>query len=138
MTQHNKDFFELFKENSYKLAEQPTPRTWKRLERRLDAHKRQNRYHINWTLGMVAAVLGLVVLVGLLSVTFDSKFDQVLAQQDAGPRYLEELASSGSEEDLNPITVIEYQRHYEEKTSQIQEGSPERKLKPAPIIGFTD
>jgi hypothetical protein len=138
MTQHNKDFFELFKENSYKLAEQPTPRTWKRLERRLDAHKRKNRYHINWTLGMVAAVLGLVVLVGLLSVTYNSKLNNVLAQQNASPRYLEELASNEQGEDINPLTVIESQREFEEKTSQFAEGCPERKLMPSPMIEFTD
>lgn len=138
MTRHNKDFFELFKDNSYKLAEQPTPRTWKRLERRLDAHKKQNRYQTNWTLGMVAAVIGLVALVGLLSITFESKFGPVIAQEDASPRYLEELASNGIEEELHPVKVMEFQRHYEEKTSQIAEGSRTRKLKPAELIEFTD
>ncbi len=138
MTRHNKDFFELFKENSYKLDEQPTPRTWKRLERRLDAHKRQNRYQTNWTLGMVAAVLGLVVLVGLLSVSYESNLGPALAEEEASPRYLEELASIDNEGEINPVKIMEFQKHYQEKTSQITEGSPQQKLKPAEPLDLTD
>jgi len=130
MAQHNKDFFDLFKENSHKLAEQPTPRTWRRLERRLDAHQRVNRNHTHWTLGMVAAVMGLVAIVGLLTITFDAKFSQTVALEDASPRYLEELAVTDSEKEISPVRVVEYQRHYQEKTSSITEGSRERKLKP--------
>ena len=138
MTRHNKDFFELFKDNSYKLAEQPTPRTWRRLERRLDAQKKYNRHQSHWVLGMVAAVLALVVLVGLLTVTFDHKYGIDFAQEDASPRYLEELATNESDHAINPVKVIEFQRHYEEKTAQIAEGNISRKLKPATLIDFTD
>ncbi len=137
MTRH-KDFFELFRDNSHKLAETPTPRTWRKLERRLDAHKRHNRAQTTWTLGMLAAILALVVLVGLLSLTFESKLTPVVAVEDAGPRYLEELAVQEESSELNPVKVIEYQRHYKEKTSQIKEGTRTQKLVPAYQEEMTD
>ncbi len=137
MNRH-KDFFELFKENSHKLSERPTPRTWRRLERRLDSHNRQNRYQNNWTLGMVAAVLGIVACIGLLTFSFNENKSTPVALEDASPRYLEELASVDTEDDLNPIRVIEFQRHYQDKSSPIAEGTILRKLQPADEDFMTD
>ncbi len=137
MTQH-KDFFELFRENSHKMAESPTPRTWRRLERRLDAHQRHSRYQASRIMGMVAALLALVVLIGLLSITFESKSGPVRVMEDHSPRFLEDLAVQEGESDLNPVTVIEYQNHYKEKSNRITEGSRARKLVPAYQEEMTD
>lgn len=131
----DKNLFDLFREGSQNHREQPTPRTWKRLERKLDTHQRRSHHRNDWTLAMVAAVIGLVVLVGFITFTIDHSNQNMLADQDAAPRYFEELELS-AEEELRAASakVIEYQRHYKDRANKpIEEGSKDSKLIPAMI-----
>lgn len=131
-----KDLFDLFRENSDKITEQPTPRTWRRLERKLDAHRRRSQHDNNWTLGMVAALIGLVCLVGLFSYSYNTTNSNAIASQEPGPRFFEALEVNEQESQIESRKIIEYQKHYQERGQQIiEEGSREQKLIPNEEIG---
>lgn len=127
-----KDLFDLFKENSKQIKETPTPRTWRRLERKLDAHRRRNQADHSWTLSMAAALVGLVCLVGLLSYSYQSGFQKGIALEEPAPRVFEVLEVNEQESQLASRKIIEYQRHFSERGSEIiKEGSRTQRLMPA-------
>ena len=84
----DKELFELFRKNQYGLNERPSANTWRRLERKLDNHRRSNhRLVFRRTIGMVAGLAILVVALFLLSLP--ARNHQLSAS--TAPQFWEEL-----------------------------------------------
>ncbi len=120
-----KDLFDLFRESEHKLQEMPSERTWRRLERRLDARRhRRGRSQFLPLLGMVAGLLLLLTIYGLFSLSSEPDYREVLA---GTPERLEALPVS--EDFPSAHQIQEYVRTYHERAGQpILEGKPEQKL----------
>jgi hypothetical protein len=66
----NKDnLYELFRSNEHKLHEHPSSDVWRRLETRLEEHRRRRRYSVLRPLAMAAALTLLVGLIALFTWT---------------------------------------------------------------------
>lgn len=121
-----RDLFELFRENQRSLDERPSLQTWRRLERRLDAHQRRGRISLYRSLGMVAGVLALVAMIILISMVVDRQ-QQYLT---GAPQELEVLTSSDA--DPTAYQVVEFTRQYRDYMRKaVEEGTMEKKLVPA-------
>ena len=121
-----RDLYELFREQQHKLEERPSLHTWRRLERRLDAHQRRGRLSLYRSLGMVAGVLALVAMIVLISIVVNQQQQYLTGT----PQELEVLPSD--ESDATAYQVVEFTRQYKDRMSNpIEEGSTEKKLIPA-------
>lgn len=56
------DFDQLFQDRKHQLDRMPSPRAWHQLERRLDSHRKRNKFHFARSLSMAAALLLIIVL----------------------------------------------------------------------------
>lgn len=121
-----KDIFDLFRKNQYKLSERPSARTWRRLERRLDFHKKHGQTTLYRNLAMVAGILALVAIISLITVLVNNKQTNFKTLNQT-PRYLEELAPGNIEGEVPKL--VEFTRLYQELlTKPIAEGEPSRRL----------
>ena len=59
--------FDLFRDNEHKLHEYPSADAWRRLEQRLDAHRRRRRIAVYRPIAMAATVILLVGMVALFT-----------------------------------------------------------------------
>ena len=76
----NKDIFDLFKEQQHKLAQPPSPRAWRRLERRLDNRRGSSRHDNTFRpLAMVAAIALIAVFAFLMMVGLGQQNDRLFA-----------------------------------------------------------
>lgn len=122
-----RDIFDFFRDHQHQFDESPSPRAWRRLERRLDAHQRRGRLSLYRSLGMVAGVLALVALIVLLSVLVDHNRKEMLT---GTPQQLEDLPLPDS--DATAYRVVEYTRSYQDRMSRpIEEGAASKRLVPA-------
>ena len=121
-----KDIFDLFREKQHLFDERPAPKTWRRLERRLDAHQRRSRISLYRSLGMVAGVLALVAMIALISLLVDQQRRDYLSDR---PQQLENLEVP--ENETMAHQVVEFTRSYRDRTAKpIEEGEASRKLVP--------
>ena len=123
-----RDVFDFFRDNQHRLNEAPSAHSWRRLDRRLDAHRRRNRPSRYRVLGMVAGILVLVILVGLVSLSLGRQQNQQLAfNKQAVPTGLEDLAVTDADRD-GLRTVLAVQHAQEHRRQPISEGAPGQKL----------
>ncbi len=122
-----RDIFDYFREHQHQFDEAPSPRAWRRLERRLDAHQRRGRISLYRSLGMVAGVLALVALIVLLSVLVDQRRTEMFTE---APQQLEDLPLPDS--DATAYRVVEFTRSYQDRMARpIEEGPASKRLVPA-------
>ncbi len=120
----NKDISHIFQTNQHKLNEQPSLRTWRRIEQRLDKRNQPNLIRM---LSMVAALVALVVVISVISIMV-SRQDKLSANLEATPVYFEELSS-----DVTPAQshmIEEFQKAVKDRASFIEEGEPGKRLVP--------
>ncbi len=127
-----KDIFDLFKENEHKLAEQPAPRVWRRLERKLDNSKKRSSPALTRPLpgqmGVAAAILLLFTVVTIMVLVLPNKKQAPIAQ--TGNMVFEEL--SASEDDQALLKVVEFTRKHESRLANPQlEGEEQKIILPA-------
>lgn len=129
---HQKDLFDLFRDNQHKLHEAPSPHTWRRLERRLDSRRRHRgaRSRSFRLVSMAAALLLLAVITFLFSLVLDDRRSNLFAGNDLE---LEELTYT--EVDLSAYQIVEFTRRYTDRMANpIEEGSPDRRLMAASAV----
>ena len=122
-----KELFDLFRENEHKLEERPSSDAWRRLEARLDDRKRRRQSNTFRQMLSVAAVLLLLITVGLaISIQQQDNTSQLTASVQV----LEDL-STYEESSEQPLKVMEFTRkHISRLANPIEEGSVEKKLLP--------
>ena len=126
-----KDIFNLFRENQHKLNERPSQQAWRRLERRLDAHRDRNRVSIYRHIAMVAAVVAIVALTSLIVVLVEKSQPGLQAVTDFD---VEDLKLPDQDASREALMVVEYTRKYQDRMSNpIAEGKPIQKLIPSKI-----
>ena len=126
MKEPSKDISAVFRENEYKLHEPPSPKSWHRLERKLDAHRRRNRVSLYRSLAMVAGVLILVVMITLFSLVASRQFN-LLSDR---PASIESLPPAEGE--LKARQIVSYSKVYADlATNPVTEGERDRRLVPA-------
>ena len=133
----NKDISDLIRENQHKLNERPSPRNWQRLESKLDNQRNQHRTSVYKQFAMVAAVVALVAVASLISITVNdhqSANKTIMAEGDFAPmsQPVHELETvySDANEDLHK--VVEFQRSlkriYASNPNPIAEGNQNKKV----------
>ena len=123
-----KDIFDLFKDNEHKLAEQPAPHVWRRLERKLDSNRKRNRtVRIRPSMGqfgIAAGILLLFTVITIMTLALPNRKTNVLAQQEE--MIFEELIASEADKQL--LKVVEFTRRHESRLSNPVEESNEKKI----------
>lgn len=110
----------LFQENQHKLAQAPSPRAWRKLERRLDAH-RPGKWAIYRQVAAVAAILLLVALFSVIA-TYMERVESIAAATQ-----VEELQIN--DQDSETIRTVEYARQFRDQlTKAIEEGDLTKRL----------
>lgn len=136
---HQKDIFDLFRENQHKLEERPSNRTWQRLERRLDAQQRTGgRKNLFFQLSMIAALLAFLVIVSVVVIL--PKNAEAIAQNnnfEAIP--LADLETEESNVQAYEVAVFTKQMHNRlANPVPIPEGEPNKKLLPSNLSVSND
>ena len=130
-----KDISDLIRDNQHKLNERPSPRTWQRLESKLDNQRSRHRTSIYKQFAMVAAVIALVAVASLISITVNTQQTaSKMAKADYSPMSLPvqelETVYTDANEDLQQ--VVEFQRSlkriYASNPNPIAEGSQNKKV----------
>lgn len=117
----------LFREQQYKLNQRPAPRTWRRLEKRLDLHYNRGRNTLYRYVLAAAAVISIVAALSLLSTLFDNKPTDYLALNDRKPKLIEDLVYSDT--DAKVYQVVEFTRQYRDRLANpVKEGMPGKDL----------
>ena len=131
---NDKSLFELFRRNEYKLNERPSPRTWDRIERRLDNHRRRPLHVIRRTLSMVASLAILVVLLFILSMYGREKNAKVTAFK---PMTFETLAAQDAHNASSSPSLVTLSHQYYKKQVVLPETDQKKKIiaKPSTEIG---
>ncbi|MEM9916614.1 MAG: hypothetical protein AAF990_00885 [Bacteroidota bacterium] len=127
---------ELFRNNEHKLDETPSPQTWQRLERRLDARRAKSRQPIFRMYRLAAAVAALVVLVTAIALWLPSlnAKKQELAANAMTPQSWEFLHSDSNEDEvMYQIVQVSYQQH-RQLDDPIAEGAPTKRLNLQPAV----
>jgi hypothetical protein len=133
---HDKDIFDLFRDNQHKLHQSPSPRTWRRLERRLDTRRDNHRtYHVFQSFGMVAAILLIAVFTFLMTVGFGEQRNRLFAfnNKKANSPQLEQLTYSDvsyPSASVSADLVMVAQHAQEQRKRVISEGTAWQKLVP--------
>lgn len=119
----SRDIFDLFRDHQHKLTEQPAKASWKKLERRLDAHQKRNRMALRRNLSVAATLALLIGLTFLISFTIGRSTQSEL--QTAAQ--FEEF--SVEEDDQAAYRFVSFSRKYQNQPSlYIQEGTNQHKL----------
>lgn len=135
----NRDINSLFREHK-DMEIDPSPKAWRRLERKLDTHRRRGRRNVQRLMAMAAAFLLLIVIVLVLSMVVGPIHKDQMAYQDDTPVQLEDLVTTDL--DLEAYRVVSFTHHHQDRMSAIEEGAPDRKLVPSGLsteeAGLTD
>lgn len=130
-----KDLFDLFKDNQHKLSEQPSERSWRRLERKLDTHRQRGRFTFYRHFAMAAALLALVVFTALISFWLGKQQTLQYADLPAHtPAAFEQLEAENVSQ--TPEQITQFQKQYEAKDNEIAEGSQGQKLQNAKVVNL--
>jgi hypothetical protein len=110
----------LFQENQYKLNETPSPRTWRKLERRLDGH-RSNKWAIYRQVSAVAAALLIIALFSVIATYLERAENRAVANR------VEELQPN--EQNSEALRAVAFTRQFREQlASVIEEGDFTKRL----------
>lgn len=123
-----RDIFDFFRNSQHRLNEAPPARSWRRLERRLDAHRSRNRISRYRAAGMAAGILLLVTLVGLVSLSLGRHQRLLLAaNRQAVPSQVEDLTLTDADRSsLGAVLAVQQARGNPQHP--ISEGAPGQKL----------
>lgn len=126
-----KKISDLFKDNEFKLQEQPSGRAWRLLEDKLEQRRKRHRLQVFKQYAAAAGLALLVALVGLLSWISNQPAPQALAENAKIEIPLEDLPQST---EVEPLTrqVAALSRQYEQ-SPQIEEGQAVQKIVPRPV-----
>jgi len=126
MANHNKKMEDLFRNADSKLAERPSSRAWRNLDRKLDKHRNRSRMTIlrNWS--MAASLL---LLVGVLYVfnNISQKNGNIVAMSET-PQSMDDLAN------LNVKPIASKMASQELYQKRIDEGVKGKKLVVATFV----
>ncbi|HMO41056.1 MAG TPA: DUF6265 family protein [Saprospiraceae bacterium] len=112
----------LFQANQHKLQEKPSPQTWRRLERRLDDHRRHRRISLWQQAAGIAALLALGAFVTLLMLFIDPQAKRFAANYT--PEDFDITVQDNSAEQ-----ILEFLRNYRERLiSPIAEGDISKRI----------
>ena len=123
-----RDINSLFREHK-NMETEPSPKAWRRLERKLDTHRRRGRRNVQRLMAMAAAFLLLIVVVLALSMAVGHIQKDQMAYRDDTPVQLEDLVVTDL--DLEAYRVVSFTHHHQDRMSAIEEGAPDRKLVPS-------
>ena len=122
------DVFELFREKQRVLEEVPSHRTWRRIERRLNAHARPSRRSgLRRGLLLSGGLLAFVFLTGVL-VLQNSPHLGSSAPWSSSDNTFQVEPLQGSNMDLSTANKLEYSRHYSAAEIRVPEGAPGQEL----------
>lgn len=126
-----KDIFDLFKENEHKVDEQPAPHVWRRLERKLDHKKRNNRSirrPMQGQIGIAAAILLLFTVITIMLLALPKSNITVLAHNEN--MVFEELSSNEADQEL--LKVVQFTRKHQSRLANpVKEGDEKKLILPA-------
>lgn len=77
------DIYDLFRDNEHKLAASPSPKTWQRLERRLDRRGRRRQLPLRGLWSIAAAIVLLVLAIFVFTYTIQRPEAYELAATEA-------------------------------------------------------
>ena len=125
-----KSIVDLIRENQDKLNERPSPRTWKKLESKLDNRRSKSQTFLYRQLAMAAAVVALVAVISLLAVLSNQKNAKYAAVESSSENWVaQDLESIYTDGNKNVRQVAEFQRNLKERyANPIEEGKPAKKL----------
>lgn len=125
----DKELFELFRKNQYRLNERPSPNGWKRLERKLDNHRMRHRIAFRRTMSMVASLALLVAVLFLLTLPSQN----TAISQRATPQFWEDLPSNSDNNEIKHL--VELSHEYQRQMGQAIEETP-TKQKIIPNVNY--
>ena len=126
-----KDISALFREHKHTEIP-PTPKAWRKLERKLDNHRHRGRRNVQRLMAMAAAFLLLIVFVLVLSmVVGQMNNSHPMAYNESTPFQLEDLVTT--DVDFEAYRVVSFTYHHQDRMSNITEGQPDRKLVPSAL-----
>ncbi len=121
----HKNIFDQFREKGHSLSEQPSPRAWDRLERRLDNRPRSSTSRTFRWLGIAASLAVLVTALAALSWLMQLEKKDRFAMNNAIPSHLEDLQWS----DQADFKAVQVRYTYQNRGSNpLPEGSSDKKL----------
>lgn len=123
-----RDINSLFREHK-NMEIEPSPKAWRRLERKLDTHRRRGRRNLQRLMAMAAAFLLMIVIVLVFSMVIGHVKKDQMAYRDNTPVQLEDLVTTDL--DLEAYRVVSFTHHHQNRMSAIEEGEPDRKLVPS-------
>lgn len=128
-----KDIFDLFREKSSELEQEPTPQAWNRIERRIQANRpKVRRARVRRLPSAFGIAAGLALVMGL-SVVFiwlaeaDQNQQQFLAQNE-GPLQVEELVLSPVDDEVKEVVEIARANPQPTLSKPIVEGKSSQRL----------
>lgn len=132
----NKDIFDLLNEQQHKLAQPPSPRAWRRLERRLDNRRVSSRHDDSFKpLAMVAAIALIAVFAFLMMVGLGQQNDRLFALNSLNDSNgLEKLSFSDTDFDTHMAStelILVAQHAEQQRNGSISEGTALQKLVPS-------
>jgi len=126
--QPNNELFDLFRQGKSDLDEQPSKASWRRLERRLDAHQRRTRISFRRNISIAAAVALVIGLTFLISFSIGQ---QSQLNRQASAVLIESQLEEFTPDEGDPAAyrIVEFVRTYQNRPSlYIREGEPHKKL----------
>lgn len=124
-----RDISDLFREHR-NIEIQPSPKAWRKLDRKLDNHRRRGRRNVHRLMAMAAAFLLLVVFVLALTMVVGDLDNKQMAYNESTPVQVEDLDITDS--DLEAFRVVSFTHHLADRmAAPISEGQPDRRLVPA-------
>lgn len=126
----SKDIFDLFRDNEDKLNQAPSPKTWSRIERRIQAPtpiaKRRKMRSVPPPLSIAAALALVIGLMVAFMWVLEKETNQAIILAH-GPLEMEDLVISSNHSEVEQqIKAVQYE--YVKPLKPIREGRPEQKL----------
>lgn len=127
----SKDIFDLFKDNEHKLNQEPSPKAWSRIERRIQGPKpiaRRRKMHTSSSFLSIAASLALVIgLISVISIMVGNKKQERAIAMNYEPFVIEALDVSTADVEIEKHTRQTQQQDLK-PLKPINEGRAEQKL----------
>lgn len=110
----------------------PSPKAWRRLERKLDTHRHRGRRNVQRLMALAAAFLLLIIFVLVFSMVLGTMEGDRMAYNEAAPVQLEDLVTTDI--DLEAYRVVSFTHHLRDRmAAPISEGGADRKLVPTGV-----